>query len=237
MRVKRPGLRVVRARNGYYEPRGRRPADPKPGRPIRRSPAARWPARLPVAGLPLKVFAGAYKGEAPNAAVAVVLELDASKLDFVEANGTFNEALEIASAATDSKGKVFPGERHTANLTLKPDTYARAKERGFRVVTQVNLPPGRYQLRLAAGNKNGKAGSVLYDLEVPEFYKEPFVDERRGAHGGVGRPDADGEGQGSARRLPARPADRHARVRGRRHADVLRRVLRERREHRRTWSI
>src|SRR5687767_15316781 len=31
VRVKRPGLRVVRARNGYYEPRGRRPADPAPG--------------------------------------------------------------------------------------------------------------------------------------------------------------------------------------------------------------
>ena len=77
-----------------------------------------------MAGLPLKVFAGAYKGEAPNAAVAVVLELDASTLDFVEANGTFNESLEIVSAATDSKGKVFGGERHTANLTLKPDTYA-----------------------------------------------------------------------------------------------------------------
>ena len=70
---------------------------------------------------------------------------------------------------------MFLGERHTANLTLKPDTYQRAKERGFRVVTQVNLPPGRYQLRLAAGNKTGKAGSVIYDLDVPEFYKEPFV--------------------------------------------------------------
>ena len=173
IRVTRPGLRVVRARNGYYEPRGRRPADPKPAaNPVL---AAALASPLPVAGLPLKVFAGAYKGEAPNAAVAVVLELDASKLDFVEANGTFNEALEFVSAATDSKGKVFGGERQTANLTLKPDTYARAKERGFRVLTQMNLPPGHYQLRLAAGNRNGKAGSVLYDLEVPEFYKEKFV--------------------------------------------------------------
>jgi hypothetical protein len=78
------------------------------------------------------VFAGAYKGEAPNAAVAVVIELDATKLDFVEANGTFNESLEIANAATNSTGKVFPGERNTANLALKPDTYKRARERGFR---------------------------------------------------------------------------------------------------------
>jgi VWFA-related protein len=173
IRMKRPGLRVVRARDGYFEARGRRPADAKPVANPALSAALASP--LPVAGLPLKVFAGAYKGEAPNAAVAVVLELDASQLDFVEGNGTFNESLEFVNAATDSKGKVFPGERHTANLTLKPDTFQRAKERGFRVLTQVNLPPGHYQLRFAAGNKNGKAGSVLYDLDVPEFYKESFV--------------------------------------------------------------
>jgi VWFA-related protein len=174
IRVKRPGLRVARARNGYYEPRGRRPADPAPGT-INPALSAAIASPLPVAGMPVKVFAGAYKGEAPNAAVAVVVELDASKLDFVEANGTFNETIEIANAATNSTGKLFPGDRHSATLTLKPDTYERAKERGFRMVTQVNLPPGRYQLRLAAANKTGKSGSVLYDLEIPDFNKDPFA--------------------------------------------------------------
>jgi len=105
----------------------------------------------------------------------VVIELGASKLDFVEANGKINEGLEIPNAATNSTGKVFPGERSTANLALKPDTYKAATERGFRVLTQVNLPPGKYQLRLAAANKTGKSGSVLYDLEIPDFYKAPFV--------------------------------------------------------------
>jgi len=173
IRVKRPGLRVARYRKGYYEPRGRRPADPVPGANPALSAALSSP--LPVAGMPVKMFAGAYKGEAPNAAVAVVLELDASKFDFVEANGTFNETIEIANAATNATGKVFPGERNTANLALKPDTYKNATERGLRVVTQVNLPPGKYQLRMAAANKGGKSGSVLYDLEIPDFYKEPFA--------------------------------------------------------------
>src|SRR5689334_15847769 len=143
IRVKRPGLRVARARNGYYESRGKRPAEPAPGT-VNPALTAAIASPLPVAGMPVRVFAGAYKGEAPNAAVAVVIELDASKLDFVEANGTFNESLEIANAATNSTGKVFPGERSTANLTLKPDTYKNAVQRGFRVLTQVNLPPGKY---------------------------------------------------------------------------------------------
>jgi VWFA-related protein len=172
VRVK-PPLRVARARNGYYEARGRRPADPVPGTNPALTAAISSP--LPVAGMPLKVFAGAYKGEAPNASVAVVLEFDASKLNFVEANGTFNESLEIANAATNSTGKVFPGERNTAKLALKPDTYKSATEHGFRLITQVNLPPGKYQLRLAAANSSGKAGSVLYDLEIPDFYKDRFA--------------------------------------------------------------
>jgi hypothetical protein len=101
----------------------------------------------------------------------MALEIDVRNLDFVEGNGTFNEQVDVAYSAVNSQGKIFPGERQTATLTLKPDTYERAKTRGFRVLSQTNLPPGRYQIRVAAGNKMGKAGSVVYDLEVPDFDK------------------------------------------------------------------
>ena len=128
-----------------------------------------------MSGVPLKVFAAPFKGTAPNAAIALALEIDVRNLDFVEGNGTFNEQIEVAYTAVNTTGKVFPGERQTATLTLKPDTYERAKARGFRVLSQANLPPGRYQMRVAAGNKAGKAGSVVYDLEVPDFTKEPLM--------------------------------------------------------------
>jgi hypothetical protein len=49
------------------------------------------------------------------------------------------------------------------------------KARGIRVLSQMNLPPGRYQLRVAVGNAGGKAGSVLYDLLVPDFYRAPLT--------------------------------------------------------------
>ena len=74
VRVKRPGLRVRVAQRLL---RGARPRAR-----IRRAVAATVsPALaeaigspLPVAGVPMKVFAAAYKGAAPNAAVAVVVE-------------------------------------------------------------------------------------------------------------------------------------------------------------------
>jgi VWFA-related protein len=171
--VKRPGLRV-RARNGYFEPRGRRSDAPAPARSALPAVSAALSSPIPLAGLSMQVFAAAFKGEAPNAAVAVAVELDASRLDLAEKGGTFAEQLEVAYTATDAHGKVFPGERHAINLALKPDTYERVRRHGLRLVTQVNLPPGRYQLRVAAGNRTGKSGSVLYDLDVPDFRQLPW---------------------------------------------------------------
>ncbi|HVQ15757.1 MAG TPA: VWA domain-containing protein [Vicinamibacterales bacterium] len=176
VRVSRPGLRV-RNRAGYYEARGRAPNQPAASASNVIAPALSdaLGSPLPVSGVPMKVFAAPFKGTAPNAAVALALEIDVSTLDFVEGNGTFNEQIEVAYTAVNNQGKVFPGERQTATLTLKPDTYERAKARGFRVLSQASLPPGRYQVRVAAGNKAGKAGSVVYDLEVPDFTKEPLM--------------------------------------------------------------
>ena len=173
VRVSRPGLRV-RNRAGYYEARGRAPNQPAASTAPNALSAAVTEALaspLPVSGVPLKMFAAPFKGTAPNAAIAMALEIDVRNLDFVEGNGTFNEQVDVAYTAVNSQGKIFPGERQTATLTLKPDTYERAKTRGFRVLSQTNLPPGRYQIRVAAGNKMGKAGSVVYDLEVPDFDK------------------------------------------------------------------
>jgi VWFA-related protein len=173
VRVKRPGLRV-RSRNGYYEARGRRP-NTTPSTKLSPALAEAIGSPLPVNGVPIKVFAAPYKGPAPNAAVAYVAEVDVNDFEFVEKDGTFSETLELINSATDSKGKVFPGERQLVSLNLKPDTLARAKSRGFRLVNQLSLPPGRYQLRIAAATRNGRTGSVLYDLEVPDFSKEKFV--------------------------------------------------------------
>jgi VWFA-related protein len=176
VRVKRPGVRVARSRSGYFEARGRRPKDaPAPASTLPPAVAESLASPLPVAGVPMKVFAAAYKGVAPNAAVALAVELDATTLDFVEQGGQYLEEVTLATVATDSRGKTFPNERASMKLTLKPDTFARVKASGIRVVGQVNLPPGRYQLRIAAGNKTGKSGSVLYDLDVPQFYKDAFV--------------------------------------------------------------
>jgi hypothetical protein len=167
----------VRHRDGYFAARGRAPSDRvTPTSPDALAPpvAEALSSPLPMAGLPIRVFAAPFKGEAPNAAVALSFEIGVSSLPFEERDGTFNTELEVAHSATDRRGKFIPGDRHTVKLALRPETYERVRTRGVRVISQIALPAGRYQLRVAAGHRSGTAGSVVYDLDVPDFDKERF---------------------------------------------------------------
>lgn len=176
VRVTRPGLQV-RARRGYVAPRGRAP-EAKPGVVAAEggalSPAASSALNspIPIGGIPLSLFAAPYKGTAPNASVALALEMRADDFRFAERNGAFNDRVEVVFSSVDAAGTVRAGNRHVLTLELKPETLAVARQRGLRVVSEIALPPGRYQLRAAAAEEgNNRSGSVLYDLEVPDFYK------------------------------------------------------------------
>jgi len=176
VRVTRPGM-TVRARRGYVAPRGRAPADSRMtlpgGAPSELRDAMSSP--IPVSTLPVSVNAVAFKGPRPNAVIALSILLDGRDLPLVEKDGVLVNDIDVVATAVNYQGKMFPGDRSTVNLQLKPDTAARVRAAGFRVLTQIALPPGRYQLRVAASEANGKrAGSVLYDLDVPDFDRERF---------------------------------------------------------------
>lgn len=171
VKVNRPGL-TVRARKGYAAAKG----NPKTDNANSQTPAELREAMnspLPVPDLPMAATASAFKGPAPNAAVVVSTLIGGRGLELREKDGTFHNDLEVAISAINQQGKVFSGERNTVALNLKPDTVNRVRAAGFRVISQIEIPPGRYQLRVVAREGNGKrAGSVLYDLEVPNFASE-----------------------------------------------------------------
>jgi VWFA-related protein len=175
VRVTRPGL-TVRARRGYVAPRGRAAAPARASNdPIDAALKTVVESPLPVAGMPMRIFAAPYKGAPPNAAVAIAVELGIDRLRFVEQNGTFNDKLTVIMTAVDADAKVRANERSVIDLAFRPETFARAQARGFRLTSVANLPPGRYQLRVSAADSAGIAGSVIRDLEVPDFYKQPLA--------------------------------------------------------------
>ncbi|MCA1561243.1 MAG: protease complex subunit PrcB family protein [Acidobacteria bacterium] len=131
---------------------------------------------LPVSGLTLSAFAAPFRGTAPNVSVAIGVEVRGRDLTFSERDGVFLDDLELSLMATDSSGKVRAGDRRTVNMKLRPQTYEAVMRQGFRVISQLDMPPGRYQVRVAARESGrGKVGSVHLDLEVPDFAGAPLL--------------------------------------------------------------
>ena len=171
VRVTRPGL-TVRARKGYVTPKKAdavTTANTKgPSTPELREAID---SPLPVSGLTLHVFAAPFKGAAPNASVLFGVEMRGRDLQLAQ-----NAKVVLSYLAIDQNGKIKAGNTDSLAMpNLKPETRARIEQTGLRVLNRLDLPPGKYQLRVAAHDTNGgNVGSVQYDLNVPDFQKAPF---------------------------------------------------------------
>jgi len=168
--VDRPGL-VVRSRRGYNAPRGKpAPVNTKTGgMPQDLFDTINSP--LQVSGLTMRVFATPFKGAQPNSSVLVGLEMLGRDLSLET-----NSKVDISYMAVDTKAKIFGARTDTITMNLRPDTKTRVEQTGFRVLNRMELPPGRYQLRLAARDMTkATIGSVIYDLDVPDSYKDKIA--------------------------------------------------------------
>ncbi|HVG54130.1 MAG TPA: VWA domain-containing protein [Vicinamibacterales bacterium] len=174
IRVKRPGLQV-RSRGGYLAPLYRK--TPIITRASTLAPAVVDALQSPisVSGVPMRMFAAAYKGPDKLARIAVAVEFGVDGLNLVERQGRLVGDLALALRPTTAEGKLIEGQRHEMVLAFKPGTFALTQSRGVRVLTEMALAPGRYQLRAAGGPAVGRAGSVTYDLEIPNFSKDPLT--------------------------------------------------------------
>lgn len=126
-------------------------------------------------GIPLRISAAAFRGAASNASVALAVEMRVDGFKFIETSGKSADRVELAYVAVDASGQPHSSQRYALTMDMTPQTVSAARERGFRVLLEVALPPGRYQLRIAAVEQNAnETGSVSYDLDVPDFRQTPF---------------------------------------------------------------
>ena len=170
VKVSRPGV-TVRARKGYLTPKK---VEVTTTAATGKTPPALREALdspLPVSGLTMRVFAAPFKGTAPNASVLLGIEMNGRDLQL-----TATDTVAMSYLAIDANGKVKGGTTDSMTMTnLKPETKARIEQSGIRILNRVDLPPGRYQIRFGAHDSaGGNVGSVLYDLEVPDFQKSVF---------------------------------------------------------------
>jgi VWFA-related protein len=177
VKVRKPGLKV-RARRGYVpadlKAAEKRDLGLKPGT----SPAvaAAIMSPVPVGDLPLRVWAAPFKGKGKLGSVAIAVEIDGAALKYQQRDDRFFEDLEVSILAADHDGKIRGSDRQTMNLKLKPETHQiLANGGGVRMLSRIELPPARYQVRIGVHESNGGAvGTVPIDVEVPDYAKLPL---------------------------------------------------------------
>ena len=176
VRLTRPGL-IVHARRGYVAPSGKPSAPKKVDASNATSPAVRDALNSPLqtTGLTLSTFAAPFKGPSPNATLTIVAEINGKDLALTEKEGKFTNVLDMSYILVNPEGKIVAANKDTINMGLKPETYKRVMQVGFRLQTDVDVPPGRYSLRLAVHESGGRVGSVFTDLVVPDFLAEPLT--------------------------------------------------------------
>jgi len=173
VRVARRGLQVL-AREGYARPgpEAEKERTPRVAAADGTSPELRalLDSPWPEPGLPLAVTTAAFKGDGRDAPVAVTIQLprpdDSAP---AERAGEAPEA-EVSFVVIDADGKVRAGERILARRRVSATGAEPGAPLGLRLVRSVRLPAGRYQLRVAAREREGGAlGSVSCALEVPDY--------------------------------------------------------------------
>ncbi len=172
VKLKRPGLRVT-ARKGYAAPKGKgevTAVDPSAGTSTALKDLLNSP--LQAAGLTLSVVAAPFDSLKDN--VSVTVEIVGRNLKFTPDKGLYTNTVEVSMLPLEARGKAQQGRRSEVKLNLKPQTAQIMQATAVRLSPRLTLPPGRYQLRVAARETGGMTGSVFYDLTVPDFTKEKF---------------------------------------------------------------
>ncbi len=99
----------------------------------------------------------------PTPTSSVTVEAEGGSFAFENKDGKFLSDLEVSTIAVDYQGKIRGGDRSFVNFALKPENQGKFVSTGVRVGTRLHVPPGRYQLRIAAregGSGEGRHGQL-----------------------------------------------------------------------------
>ncbi|MEX2271137.1 MAG: VWA domain-containing protein [Vicinamibacterales bacterium] len=164
---------IVRFRSGY-QVEGGQTKETKNQTPL----VALSAGVLPKTDLDLRVGAVPLALEsARETRVAVTLEVSVDRSSLEDPDGKLRDELTYEILAVDEKHKTV---KHAgglkARVTLSPSGAGPPVVATYQVADTISLPPGAYQLRVAAQSiRLKKGGSVYLNLDVPDFRRAPVT--------------------------------------------------------------
>jgi VWFA-related protein len=171
VKVNRPGV-DVRSRSSYYAPQAERAtATKKPAAsPETEALGKAIGGVLAESGLPMKVTLAPFAVPGQRLAT-VAVTLGIRQPIAAKTNERITETTELLISAFTPEGTARGTQRHTARVVIRAGADGEA---AYEVLGRIELPPGRYSLRMAAHMATlKKSGSVFADVVVPDYSNTP----------------------------------------------------------------
>jgi VWFA-related protein len=174
VRARRPGFTAT-TRAGYTAQNDAPPKKVSPQPPLPVALAELISSPVAASGVTMSVTAPVFRGKAGKASVEVIV--DVARRDLTTSGGLGK--LELLDAVADSDGRIRASERGSLDMKLSARSGDTKASQGVRVLSRLDVAPGRYMLRVTGTDSNGKSqgpvGTVQYDLDVPDFAKDPIT--------------------------------------------------------------
>ena len=177
----RPELKV-RTRSGYFAPDDRKAAsgpdlDSDPEARREREIAQALGSLFPLQDVPLRLAADFIVLPPQGSQAVLKIHAELKNVPFERKDDRYRADLEIAGAVYDETGNLVgdvAGERAALNLTA--ESYVKTVAEGLTLQKSVPLPPGLYQVRLAAREASRSLlGSVSQWVEIPDVEARPLT--------------------------------------------------------------
>jgi VWFA-related protein len=166
VKVKREGMEV-RTRAGYVAEKPPNPSDKKAAKGEPEPLSLAISGLLPKKDVPMQAWAAPFP-MAGNAGAAVPIAL-ALRLNMPAREERVSETIDLRVDAYAPGGKLKTSHTLRTQVTFRPGPEGQGL---YEVLTMVRLPPGTYQLRMAASLARLRtSGSVYVDVDVPDSSK------------------------------------------------------------------
>lgn len=130
------------------------------------------PVPTAAPGLRLRVTATPLMWRGRRSVVQLALEVREGGLTLLPSAAVWADDVTAAFQAFRADGTLQVGRSELVTIRARPATRDAIAEHGWRYVTELELPPGIYQLRVAASETSaGKSGSAFLDLTIPDVQK------------------------------------------------------------------
>jgi VWFA-related protein len=117
-----------------------------------------------AATLPLETSVEVFHGVDYKAALLVQAVVDGLDLDLSPGG-----KLEFSAAAVDPDGVIRAFDRRAFTLNVRDESHARLERDPLTFFTRLELPPGRYTIRVSAHQPGGATGFQSREIQISDF--------------------------------------------------------------------